>query len=137
MAGVKRKVGGEKGKSAGKRIWPLKKPPWYIESSLSTMMPMFHKKMLSSSSSIWKLGMPFLGSVRSLYCRCKIAAADLELMFKNVLERFVILHKGGKGGTTNSVGASVLGFDEAEKLGLGTVFTKDDDSKKMSNVWFV
>lgn len=26
--------------------------------------------------------MRFLGSVRSLNCRCKIAAADLELIFK-------------------------------------------------------
>lgn len=43
-------------------------------------MPMFHKKMLSSSSSMWKEGMPFLGSVKSLNCRWRMAAADLELI---------------------------------------------------------
>jgi hypothetical protein len=39
------------------------------------MTPMFHRKMLSSSSSILKEGIPFLGSVSSLYCRNRREAA--------------------------------------------------------------
>lgn len=39
---------------------------------------MFQRKMLSSSNSMWNEGMPVLGSVKSLYCRWSIAAADLD-----------------------------------------------------------
>ena len=43
---------------------------------------MFHKKILSSSNSMWNDGILFLGSVKSLNCRCKMAAADFELMVR-------------------------------------------------------